>query len=203
MPRLNVIVASTRPGRVGARIADWFVPLARAHGGFDVAVVDLAELDLPFLDEPHEPGEGRYVHEHTKRWSAITDVADAFVFVMPEYNNGYSAPLKNAIDYLYHEWAYKPVAFVSYGMSSAGLRAANMIKQVVTNLRMVPVSAGVSIPLRQTLDAEGRFVPTPGMREAAEGTLDELLRLTRALQPLRMPADQTETRSLAATVNGG
>lgn len=186
MPRLNVILASTRPGRAGATIAHWFVPIARAHGGFDVNVVDLAELNLPFLDEPHEPSAGQYLHEHTKRWSAITDEADAFVFVMPEYNNGYSAPLKNAIDYLYQEWAYKPVAFVSYGMSSAGLRAVNMIKQVVTNLRMMPVS-GVSIALRQAFDAQGDLVATPGMHEAAKEMLDELLRLAEALEPLRVP----------------
>jgi NAD(P)H-dependent FMN reductase len=189
MHRLNVIIASTRPGRVGAQVADWFVPIAREHGGFEVRVVDLAELNLPFLDEPEPAVEGRgYVHEHTRRWSAITDVADAFVFVMPEYNNGYSAPLKNAIDYLYEEWAYKPVAFVSYGMSSAGLRAVNMIKQVVTNLRMMPVSDPVSIPLRQALDADGRLVATPRMDRAASDLLDELRRLSGALSTLRVGA---------------
>jgi NAD(P)H-dependent FMN reductase len=189
MHRLNVIIASTRPGRVGAQVADWFVPIAREHGGFEVRVVDLAELNLPFLDEPEPAVEGRgYVHEHTRRWSAITDAADAFVFVMPEYNTGYSAPLKNAIDYLYEEWAYKPVAFVSYGMSSAGLRAVNMIKQVVTNLRMMPVSDPVSIPLRQALDADGRLVPTPRMDQAATDLLDELRRLSGALSTLRVGA---------------
>jgi NAD(P)H-dependent FMN reductase len=186
MPRLNVIVASTRPGRVGAQVADWFLPIARDHGGFDVHVTDLGELNLPFLDEPEPAVEGRgYVHEHTRRWSAVTDAADAFVFVMPEYNNGFSAPLKNAIDYLYEEWAYKPVAFVCYGMSSAGLRAVNMIKQVVTNLRMMPVSGPVSIPLRQALDADGRLVPAAHMDRAAKELLDELLRLTNALGSLR------------------
>ncbi|HEY2950830.1 MAG TPA: NAD(P)H-dependent oxidoreductase [Micromonosporaceae bacterium] len=188
MPCLNVIIASTRPGRVGAQVADWFLPIARDHGGFDVTVVDLAQLELPFLDEPEPAFEGRYVHEHTKRWSVITDAADAFVFVMPEYNNGYSAPLKNAIDYLYEEWAYKPVAFVSYGMSSSGLRAVNMIKQVVTNLRMMPVSDPVSIPLRQALDADGRLVPTAHMDQAAKELLDELLRLSAPLSALRAGA---------------
>jgi NAD(P)H-dependent FMN reductase len=189
MPRLNIIIASTRPGRVGAQVAEWFIPIARDHGGFDVTVVDLAELNLPFLDEPSPAHEGRgYVRDHTKRWSAITDAADAFVFVMPEYNNGYGAPLKNAIDYLYEEWAYKPVAFVSYGMSSAGLRAVNMIKQVVTNLRMMPASDPVSIPLRQALDADGRLMPTAHMDQAAKELLDELLRLSAPLGALRAGA---------------
>ena len=188
MPRLNVIVASTRPGRVGKPVADWFVEVAREHGRFDVRVADLARINLPFLDEPHHPSENRYVHEHTRRWSAMTAEADAFVFVMPEYNHGFTAPLKNAIDYLYHEWQYKPVAFVSYGMTSAGLRAVQMIKQVVTTLKMMPVTEAVSIPLRQALDAEGRLVPTTPMNEAATTMLDELHRLTVAFATIRTPA---------------
>lgn len=188
MPRLNVIVASTRPGRAGRQIADWFSQTADRHGGFELRIIDLAEVNLPFLDEPHHPAEGRYLHEHTRRWSAMTAEADAFVFVMPEYNYGFSAPLKNAIDYLYHEWQYKPVAFVSYGMTSAGLRAVQMIKQVVTTLKMMPVTEAVSIPLRQALDPEGRLVPTAVMDQTATAMLDELRRLTAAFATVRTPA---------------
>ena len=131
MPRLTVIAASTRPGRVGRQIADWFAALAIADDRFDVALVDLAELDLPFHDEPNQPSDGGpYLFEHTQRWSRIVEGSDAFVLVMPEYNRGYSAPLKNALDYLYLEWHHKPVGIVSYGMTSAGLRAAEMIKPV-------------------------------------------------------------------------
>lgn len=188
MPRLTVVVASTRPGRIGRHIADWFIDTARDHDAFDVSVADLAEIDLPFLDEPHHPSEGRYTHEHTRRWSATIAESDAFVFVMPEYNFGFSAPLKNAIDYLYTEWQYKPVGFVSYGMTSAGLRAVQMIKQVVTTLKMIPVTEAVSIPLRQVLDAEGRLVPTETMRQSAAGMIEELHRLTTAFAMLRTPA---------------
>ena len=189
MPRLNVIVASTRPGRVGRRIGDWFVESVVRHGAFDdVRLVDLAEVGLPFHDEPHHPSEGRYVHRHTQEWSATTAAADAFVFVMPEYNYGFSAPLKNAIDYLYHEWRYKPVGFVSYGMTSGGLRAVQMIKQVVTTLMMVPVNDSVPIFLRQALDDEGRLVADPGREAAAELMLDEISRLAAVLAPMRVPA---------------
>ncbi|MGW3601449.1 NADPH-dependent FMN reductase [Micromonospora sp. NPDC005161] len=187
--RLNVIVASTRPGRVGRMIGDWFTDAAGRHGGFDdVRLVDLAEVGLPFHDEPHHPSEGRYLYRHTQRWSATTAAADAFVFVMPEYNYGFSAPLKNAIDYLYHEWQHKPVGFVSYGMSSGGLRAVQMIKQVVTTLNMVPVNDAVTIFLRQALDGSGRLVPDPGRDAAAEAMLHQLGRLAAALAPLRVPA---------------
>src|SRR6185437_13398474 len=125
MPTLQVIIASTRPGRVGPIVGDWFLALARQHGGFDVQVSDLAELALPLMDEPHHPRLKQYQHEHTRNWSARVDAADAFVFVMPEYNYTFTAPLKNAIDYLHTEWAYKPVGFVSYGgISGACVRCS-------------------------------------------------------------------------------
>lgn len=189
MARLNVIVASTRPGRVGRVIGDWFTGIATAHGAFDVHVVDLAELDLPFHDEPGQPAEGGpYLYQHTRRWSETTDAADAFVFVMPEYNRGYSAPLKNALDYLYREWHYKPVGFVSYGMTSAGLRAVEQIKLVVSALKMTPVPEAVSIHLRQALDTGGALVPTAAMAESARGMLDELRLMTDALVTVRAAA---------------
>jgi NAD(P)H-dependent FMN reductase len=151
-----------------------------------VHVVDLAELNLPFLDEPDAAESGEpYRHEHTRRWSAITSAADAFVLVMPEYNQGYNAPLKNALDYLYTEWHDKPVAFVSYGMTSGGLRAVQQLKTVTLALKMVPVLESVVIHLRQALDADGRLVPTPAMEDAAKGMLDELARVTPALAALR------------------
>lgn len=189
MPRLNVIVASTRPGRIGHVIGGWFAATATAHGAFDVHVVDLAELDLPFHDEPGQPVDGGpYAHEHTRRWSGITEAADAFVFVMPEYNRGYSAPLKNALDYLYREWHHKPAGFVGYGMSSAGMRAVEQLKPVVAALRMVPVAEAVHIHLGQAVDAGGAFTPTPGMAPAARGMLDELSLLAGVLSAARVAA---------------
>ena len=123
MPTLQIIIASVRAGRVGLPVAEWFTARARSHGGFELDVADLAELALPLMDEPNHPRLRRYTQPHTLEWSARVDAADAFVFVHPEYNYGYTAPLKNALDYLNQEWAYKPVGFVSYGGISAGTRA--------------------------------------------------------------------------------
>lgn len=184
-PRLQIVIASTRPGRVGLPVAEWFRERAIAHGGFEVEVADLAEINLPFMDEPKHPRLQQYVHQHTKDWSARVDAADAFVFVMPEYNYGFNAPLKNAIDYLNWEWRYKPVGFVSYGGISAGTRAVQMIKQVVTTLKMVPVPEAVSIPFVQQFLADGVLHPNDVMEQAATAMLDELLALTGALEPLR------------------
>ena len=109
MEKLEIIIASTRSGRIGPTIGRWVEATAHQHGGFDeIGLVDLKEVDLPFMNEPDHPRPGQYVHEHTKKWSATVASADAFIFVMPEYNYGYNAELKNAIDYLSQEWAPKP-----------------------------------------------------------------------------------------------
>jgi NAD(P)H-dependent FMN reductase len=194
MPNLTIIIGSTRPGRAGAPIAQWFAARAKDHGGFDVNVVDLAEVDLPLLDEPNHPRLRQYTHQHTKDWSAIIDAADALVFVTPEYNYGYPASLKNAIDYLHHEWQHKPVGFVSYGGVAAGTRAVQQLKQVVTTLRMLPVFDSVNIPFyNQFLGQDGTFQANPVLEQAAGAMLDELVRTEAALRPLRtsgQPASQ-------------
>lgn len=188
MPQLTVIVASTRPGRAGRAIGDWFVGAVPPQIGFDVRLVDLQEVALPLLDEPHEPHERRYVHEHTRRWSRTIDASDAFVLVTPEYNRGFTAPLKNALDYLYEEWHHKPVGFVSYGMTSAGLRAVELLKPVLGALRMVPVDTAVSVPLRQRLDPDGVLRPDAAMTAAAGQMVQDLRDLADCLAPLRAEA---------------
>ncbi|MET7809143.1 NADPH-dependent FMN reductase [Micromonospora chersina] len=192
MTTLQIIIASTRPGRLGLPVAEWIHAAAVKHGGFDqVELVDLAEWNLPFMDEPNHPRLRRYEHQHTRDWSATIDRADAFLIVMPEYNYGYTAPLKNAIDYLAHEWAYKPVGLVSYGGVSAGTRAAQMIKQVLTTLKMTPIPEAVHIPfVAQFIDDNRTLRPNETMDASAEAMLDELVHWTAALAPLRARARQ-------------
>jgi NAD(P)H-dependent FMN reductase len=188
-PVLQVLVASTRPGRRGIAVAGWIQRLAEQHGGFDVELVDLAEQRLPILDEPHHPRLGQYVHQHTKDWSATVSRADAFLFVTPEYNHSYPGALKNALDYLSAEWADKAAGIVSYGGVSAGLRAATALKPVLAALRLIPVVEAVSIPFfAQFLTDDDEFVPNTELEAGAKAMLDELLRLTGALKQLRAAA---------------
>jgi NAD(P)H-dependent FMN reductase len=186
MPRLLTIIASTRPGRIGLPVANWFLERAAAHGGFELEVVDLAQLQLPLLDEPSHPRLRQYTRDHTREWSATVEAADAVVMVTSEYNYGYPAALKNAIDYLHHEWRYKPVGFVSYGGVAAGTRAVQQLKQVVTALAMMPTQASVNIPfVQQFLGEDGAIVGNEVMLEAVPAMLDELLKFQAALAPLR------------------
>jgi NAD(P)H-dependent FMN reductase len=184
--RLTVIIGSTRPGRAGLPVAEWFTARARKHPRFDVRVADLAEIGLPLLDEPEHPRYQRYVHPHTLKWSAIVDASDALVMVTPEYNHGMPGALKNAIDYLSQEWAYKPVGFVSYGGVAAGTRAVAQLHQVVTTLKMTPLVEAVHIPFfTQFIDDGERFVGNDVLDDAVDVMLGELLRVHATMEPLR------------------
>ena len=187
MPHLQVFIVSTRPGRVGSVVADWFYEHARSHGKFDVELVDLAKVNLPLFDEPRHPRLQQYEHEHTKAWSKSVQKADAFAFVTPEYNHSSPPSLLNALDHLVHEWAYKPVGFVSYGGVSGGTRGVQMSKLPLLSLKMVPVLEAVNIPFfTQYIDKEtGRFQADDRQKKAADVLLDELLRWTNALRQLR------------------
>lgn len=189
--RLGVIIASTRPGRIGLPIGTWVAGAALAHGGFEVTVLDLAEIDLPLMDEPNHPRLHQYTKAHTIEWSEAVEAQDAFVIVMPEYNFSFTAPLKNAFDYLFAEWAYKPAALVSYGGISAGLRAAQQFKQVLTTLNMMPIKEAVAIPFAGSLVEEGEFNSTDGHHAQAATMFTELQRWACALQTLRDPATRS------------
>ena len=185
-PLLQILICSTRPGRVGPAVAEWMTATAQADGRFEVEVVDLAEVNLPMFDEPKHPRFRDYQHQHTKDWSATIDRADGFIFVVPEYNYGYNAATKNAIDYLNHEWKYKPLGFVTYGGVAAGTRAMQMLKQVVSALKMVPMTDAVNIPfVQQFLDDQRVLQPNDIMESAATAMLGELVRWTTAMRTLR------------------
>ncbi len=184
--RLEVIITSTRPNRNGKIIADWFIEEASNYHGFDISVSDLAEINLPLLDESRHPRMGLYEHKHTKDWAARIAAADAFCFVMPEYNGGFPAAFKNAVDYLHNEWQYKPTAFVSYGGVSGGLRAVQMAKQVLDVLKAFPIPEGVVIPFAaQMIDDSAIFIPTDIVATSVKPMLDELYNVAKALKPLR------------------
>ena len=188
MLQLHVIAVSTRPQRAGFPVAEWFLAQAKRHGKFAVELIDLREVNLPLFDEPRHPRLRQYEHEHTKAWSRTIDRADAFVFVTPEYNYGTPPSLVNALDFLVHEWAYKPCGFVSYGGVSGGLRSVQMTKQIVTALKMMPMFEAVALPFfAQQLDREkGVFSPPEIQEQAAVAMLDELLKWATALRTIRL-----------------
>lgn len=184
--KLTIILTSTRPGRVGKTVADWFHDYAKANpAGFEIGFADLEEVNLPLLDEPNHPAMKKYEHEHTKRWSEIVDNSDAFIFVLPEYN--YTAPpsFVNAVDYLYKEWNYKPAGFVSYGGVSGGIRSTETAKHLLSTVEMVPVKQQVMIPMVADHLVDGTFKPTEIHERSAKTMLETMARWATALQNMR------------------
>lgn len=199
--RVLALVCSTRPGALGPVVGRWLIDtISRraAELGVEFVPVDLADLDLPLLDEEQHPSSGIYRHEHTRRWSSIVDPADGFIVVTPEYNYGMPATLKNALDYLSREWAWKPIGFVSYGNTSAGTRSVQHAKQVVTTLRLVPVSATVAIRIGDAV-TDGQLRRDTARDAAGLRLLDELVRLSHALRPMR---ERVRTGSAAGPMPG-
>ena len=175
-PRLSVVIASTRPTRIGHHVAEWV--LDRVPDDLDVTVHDLRELDLPFLDEPGQPADGNYAHDHTRRWSAAMLATDALVLVMPEYNRGYNAALKNAIDYLYAEWEGLPVACVGYGWHGASY-AKSALRQTLERVKMVVVD-GPGLSFEDTLTLDGVVGAGPEEEAALASMFDRLRAAARA-----------------------
>ena len=183
--KLQVVITSTREGRQGPVVATWFANEAREQPQFEVELVDLAEFKLPVFDEPNHPVRQEYTHEATKAWAAKVNEADAFVFVIPEYDYFAPASLINALQYLAKEWSYKPVGFVSYGGISGGLRSVQSVKPLVTSLKMMPIPEGVIIPFFAKYITDGVFVPDEIHQTSRSVMLNELARWTEAMKTLR------------------
>jgi NAD(P)H-dependent FMN reductase len=179
--RVAVIVGSTREGRVGDRIARWFVGQARGRSDVELVVVDLAEFDFP-------AGYPARATPAMAAFAAEVDRADAFVVVTPEYNHSFPASLKQAIDFAYDEWHAKPVGFVSYGCRSAGQHAVDQLRTVFTALHVVGVRDGVGVDLLDGDDLDARLAGDTPV-QAAQVLLDQLvwwgttLRAGRAAHP--------------------
>ena len=186
MTNLKIITSTTRQGRSGIAIEKWITNFTKSKPEFNVELLDLSLINLPFMDEPHHPRLQKYQHEHTIKWSKKICEADAFIIVLGEYNYSFPAPIKNALDYLFNEWKYKPVAFVSYGGISGGLRASQMLKQVVTTLSMMPLSEQVTIPFfAKLIDKTGVFQANEIIIKSAESTLTELQKWSETLKTMR------------------
>lgn len=184
--KLKVIVGSTRPTRKGRTVADWFMEIAKQHTEFEVELLDLKEIDLPLMNEPEHPRAQNYQYEHTKKWSKMINDGDAYVLVTPEYNYSYPATIKNALDYLAREWSEKPVAFVSYGGMSGGMRSVQALKLPLTTLAMMPIPDAVNIPfVANHCNEEGVFEGNESLEKSANGMLNTLKKWTKALKEMR------------------
>lgn len=183
--KIGVIVASTRPIRNGGQVAEWVKQTTDKDSEADYTYFDLAELNLPFLAEPKTPSQGDYQLESTKQWAEKVGAQDGFLIVTPEYNHGYPASLKNALDTLYQEWRRKPVAYVGYGVIGAA-RSIEQINNVVLNLEMHPiVNTTTNLMLFEFMNEKGEFVPAEKHQQWLNGTLASLKEWTGLFNKIR------------------
>lgn len=181
---LRIIIGSTRPGRVGPTVADWVHSVASTKDGFETKILDLVDFNLPLLDEPAHPAMQQYQHEHTRRWSASVAAADAFIFVVPEYDFFPSAAVINAVQTLYREWGRKPAGVVSYGGVSGGLRSSQILRLLLSNVNVHALPQVVPIPFVSKFILEGKLSANEQMIDGMRSLLGELEISAKALKAI-------------------
>ncbi len=175
MITLKILTGSVRPGRFNDQPVHWIYNLAKKRTDIAVELLDLSKIHLPLLDEPVPPSMHQYSQEHTKQWSTLVESADAFIMVTPEYNHSTSAALKNAIDYLFSEWHYKPVSFVSYGSLAGGSRAVEHLRQIAAEVRLYDLREQILLPnYWENLDAQGNYQFNERHEKSANEIIDQL-----------------------------
>ena len=181
MLRIAIIIGSTRPGRKAEAVAKWVYEIAQRRSDAEFELVDIKDFNLPLLDEPMSPIMGQYSHQHTKTWSAKIASFDAYVFVTPEYNHATSGALKNAIDFLYHEWVNKAAGFVGYGGAS-GTRAVENLRLVMGELQVADVKAQVGLSLFTDFEDFSVFKPAPQQEKSVNADARPGYRLGRRVE---------------------
>jgi len=183
--KLLVVVGSTRQGRFGDTVAKWIAGEAQKRSEFATELADLRDYEFPYFDDPMPPSR-MPAEKKPQPWSDMVDSADAFVVVTPEYNHGYTAVLKSALDALYAEWVRKPMAVVCYGGWAGGARAAEQLRLVAVELQMVPTRFGVVMPFgRMLFDEQGQLKDPSRYEQPVDAMFSDLAWWAQALREAR------------------
>jgi NAD(P)H-dependent FMN reductase len=189
--KIQIIIGSIREGRSGKKVADWAMQELLTNSEIkDLAhfeLIDLKDWDLPMFDEAVSPlsNKGIYTNPIGRKWADKIAEADGYIFVTPEYNHGYSAVLKNAIDWVNKEWSHKAVGFISYGSIAGGSRAVEQLRQVIVELQMASAKNSVHIPLIWSqFNNQGQLLDTHAPRNL-EIMVKDLIWWTNALKSAR------------------
>ncbi len=187
LPHISIIVGSTRPNRFSEKPAQWIFELAQKRSDMTTELLDLRDYPLPFYDEPTSPSmiKGEYPNAMAQTWARKIATSDGFIIVTPEYNHGYPAVLKNALDYVYREWNNKTVGFISYG-GVGGARAIEQLRQVAVELQMAPIRTSIHIPWSTYMETTKQGIRAlDEFYEKAEQLLTQLLWWAAALKAAR------------------
>ncbi len=183
--KILIILGSTREGRNGDKVASWVVEQSKKIEGVKFELIDLKDWILPYYNQQKHASmlqKGDCGDDHIDEWIAKVDDADGFLIITPEYNHGYPAVLKTALDYPYKQWSKKPVGFVSYGGLAGGARAVEQLRQVAIELRMAPTRDSVVIPGIYELVDETGFKNNERFDNTLKETFEDLLWWARVLK---------------------
>ena len=101
---IQVLLSTTRADRFSALVAEWVASKLSHRADLDVELVDLRDHPLPFFDAaPPAKNPRQYPSAGVARLGRRLDRADGFVIATVEYNHGYTAVLKNAMDWTFVE----------------------------------------------------------------------------------------------------
>ena len=184
MLKIGIIVGSTRPGRNSINVAKWVDGIAQNRSDAQYELIDIADYDLPLLDEPIPASAGVYSKPHTLKWAEKIAEMDGFIFVTPEYNHSIPAALKNAIDFVYGEWNNKAAGFVSYG-SAMGVRSVEHLRQIMAELQVADVRAQVMLSLFTDFENFSVFKPDERHTASVNTLLDQVVLWSGALKAIR------------------
>ena len=171
---IQIIVGSIRQGRRAKPVGDWAYQLATTREDLSVELVDLKDWNLPMFDFSKPPIMGDYENPLQQRWAEKIAQGDGYIFISPEYNHGYTPVLKNALDYLYAEWARKPASFITYG-SVHGAHGIEQVRQVLIELRIVPLRDAVHLANLRDKFAGDQFVGDKADGEQLARVLNDLV----------------------------
>lgn len=184
MTRIGIIIGSTRPNRIGPKVAQWAYDEATKRTDAEFELIDVADFELPLLDEPEPASSQNYTKEHTRKWSETIARCDGFIFVAAEYNHSIPAALKNALDFLWVEWNNKACGFVSYG-AIGGSRSVEHLRTIAAQMMMADVRSQVMFTFGHEFDDDGILQPTEVSYRSLESTITQVIAWTEALAPLR------------------
>jgi NAD(P)H-dependent FMN reductase len=194
--KVKVIIGSTRENRFADKPAHWIFEEVKKEAGVEAEILDLRDYPMPFFEESVSPSRlnGNYANEKVRKWAAKVSDGDAFIIIAPEYNHGYPAVLKNALDSIYPEWNYKAVGFIGYG-SVGGARSIEQLRQVVVELKMLPIRPALHLPMEIYVAAMNEKAPVnpeffKSMKEGMFGDrvgqfLSELMVMAKTLKTHR------------------
>lgn len=188
--KIGVIIGSTRQGRVSEKVAQWFKSSVKDRTDIEFSYIDLANVNLPFFNEPVSPAYREETPEVAKEWAAQIENLDGFIVITAEYNHGPTAVLKNALDYLYEEWNRKPIAFIGYG-SAGGTRAVEQLRTIAIELQMAPIRHQVVLNIFEYFSEEGDLQIPARQKGSLDVMLNDLAWWAKALQDARIATKRT------------